>query len=237
MKARTGALLLGAWAGWAGCSSQGDLSFDSAPLETNDQKASYGIGLNVGTQIIDTEARLDRAAFMRGLEDALRNDEPAVPRSELESVLQAFAGEIEAAAVAERETAGATNAAEGSSYQAENAGREEVTTTESGLQYEVLRAGDGPRPEADDLVRLHYRGTLIDGTEFDASYGGDPAEFGVGGVIPGFSEALQLMPVGSHYRVVIPSELGYGPRGSGPLIGPNATLIFEIELLGIVGGA
>jgi FKBP-type peptidyl-prolyl cis-trans isomerase len=237
MNARMGALLLGASAVWAGCSSQGDLSFDSAPLETNDQKASYGIGLNVGTQIIDTEARLDRAAFMRGLEDALRNDEPAVPRSELESVLQAFAGEIEAAAVAEREAAGATNAAEGSSYQAENAAKEEVTTTESGLQYEVLRAGDGPRPEADDLVRLHYRGTLIDGTEFDASYGGDPAEFGVGGVIPGFSEALQLMPVGSHYRVVIPSELGYGPRGSGPLIGPNATLIFEIELLGIVGGA
>jgi len=237
MKARMGALLLGASAVWAGCSSQGDLSFDSAPLETNDQKASYGIGLNVGTQIIDTEARLDRAAFMRGLEDALRNDEPAVPRSELQSVLQAFAGEIEAAAVAEREAAGATNAAEGSSYLAENAAREDVTTTESGLQYEVLRAGDGPRPEADDLVQLHYRGTLIDGTEFDASYGGDPAEFGVGGVIPGFSEALQLMPVGSHYRVVIPSELGYGPRGSGPVIGPNATLIFEIELLGIVGGA
>jgi len=86
-------------------------------------------------------------------------------------------------------------------------------------------------------VRLHYRGTLIDGTEFDSSYGGDPAEFGVGGVIAGFSEALQMMPVGSHYRVVIPSELAYGPRGSGPLIGPNETLIFEIELLEIVGGA
>lgn len=237
MRLRVGAALLGAAAIWVGCSSEGDISFESASLETNDQKASYGIGLNVGTQIIDTEARLDRAAFMRGLDDALRNAEPAIPRSELQTVLQTFAGEIEAEAAAGREAAGEENAAEGAEYLAENAAREDVTTTESGLQYEVLREGDGPVPSADDMVRLHYRGTLIDGTEFDSSHGGDPAEFGVGGVITGFSEALQMMPVGSHYRVVIPSELAYGPRGSGPLIGPNETLIFEIELLEIVGGA
>lgn len=236
MMTTKGAALLGACLVWAGCSSQGTPSFDSASLETDDQKASYGIGLNVGSQIIDTEARLDRAAFMRGLEDALERSEPAVPREELQAVLQAFAGEIEAEAAAVREAQGAENTAEGTAYRTENGAREGVTTTGSGLQYEVLREGSGPRPAADDLVRLHYRGTLIDGTEFDASYGGEPAEFGVGGVIPGFSEALQLMPVGSHYRVVIPSELAYGPRGSGPTIGPNETLIFEIELLEIVDG-
>ena len=111
-------------------------------------------------------------------------------------------------------------------------------TTESGLQYEVLSQGDGPMPGSEDQVQLHYRGTLIDGTEFDSSYErGEPAQFGVGGVIPGFSEALQLMSVGSHFRVVIPSEIGYGPQGTGGPIGPNATLIFEIELLEIIDPA
>jgi FKBP-type peptidyl-prolyl cis-trans isomerase len=109
-----------------------------------------------------------------------------------------------------------------------------VTTTASGLQYEILRAGDGARPSETSTVRVHYRGTLVDGTEFDSSYGrGEPAEFSVGGVIDGFSEALQLMQVGSHWRIVIPSEIAYGPDGGGP-IGPNSTLIFEIELLEIV---
>lgn len=235
MKNLIGTALLAGGLLVAGCGSPDAGSFASASLDTDDQKASYGIGLNVGTQIIDTEPRLDRAAFMRGLEDALQKNEPAVPRSELQTVLQAFAGQIEAEAAAAREAEGAANAQEGAEYQEENAAREGVTTTESGLQYEVLRQGEGARPTAENVVRLHYRGTLVDGTEFDTSYEGDPAEFGVGGVIDGFSEALQLMPVGSHYRVVIPPELGYGPMGSGGSIGANETLIFEIELLEIVG--
>ncbi|RJQ54789.1 MAG: FKBP-type peptidyl-prolyl cis-trans isomerase, partial [Desulfobacteraceae bacterium] len=108
-------------------------------------------------------------------------------------------------------------------------------TTESGLQYEVLKAGDGPRPTNGQQVRLHYKGTLIDGKEFDSSYGrGEPAVFQVGGLITGFNQALELMPVGSHWRVVIPGDLAYGPGGAGGDIGPNATLIFEIELLEIV---
>jgi FKBP-type peptidyl-prolyl cis-trans isomerase len=134
---------------------------------------------------------------------------------------------------AERTAEAEANQAAGEAFLAENAEAESVTITESGLQYEVLREGDGPSPESGQQVRLHYRGTLPDGTEFDASYGGDPAVFSVDGVIPGFTEALKLMNVGSHYRVVMPSDLAYGAQGSGGDIGPNQTLIFEIELLGI----
>ena len=127
------------------------------------------------------------------------------------------------------------NTAQGETFLAENAASEGVAVTESGLQYEVIREGEGARPGPDDRVSIHYKGTLIDGTQFDSSYDrGEPAQFGVGGVIAGFSEGLQLMTVGSHYRLYIPSELGYGAQGTGANIGPNATLIFELELLEIV---
>jgi len=214
--------------------SDGAGSFESASLESDDQKASYGIGLNVGNQITDSRDRLDRAAFMRGVEDALQGNEPAVPREEIQPALQAFAEEVQAAAAEARELAATENEAAGRAFLEENAEFEAVTVTESGLQYEVLREGDGSVPTAGDQVELHYRGMLLDGTEFDSSYGGDPAVFGVGAVIPGFAEALQLMPVGSQYRVWIPSDLAYGAQGSGPVIGPNSVLIFEIELLDIV---
>lgn len=220
----------------AACSGGGASSFDGAALETDDQKASYGIGLNMGSQLIAAADRLDRPALMRGIEDALQENEPALAQEELQTVLQQFGSEIEAAAQAEMEREAEENAIAGERYLAENAQNEGVETTDSGLQYEVLREGEGEMPEAGDRVRLHYRGTLIDGTEFDSSYGGEPAVFGVGQVIPGFSEGIQMMPVGSHYRIVIPSDIGYGPRGSGP-IPPNATLIFEIELLEIVDDA
>ena len=217
----------------AACSN-GSASFESASLDSDDQKASYGIGLNVGNQITDSRDRLDRAAFMRGVEDALQGNPPAVPREEITPALQAFADEIQAAAAADRERLAVENEAAGVAFMEENAGRAGVTTTDSGLQYEVLRAGDGPRPTGADQVRLHYRGSLIDGTEFDSSYGGQPAEFGVGAVIPGLAEAIQLMPVGSHYQIWIPSDLAYGPQGSGPVIGPNSVLVFEIELIDII---
>jgi FKBP-type peptidyl-prolyl cis-trans isomerase len=145
-----------------------------------------------------------------------------------------FGSQLEAAETAARTREGEENAAAGAAYLEQNRAKPGVTTTASGLQYEVLRAGAGERPSAESVVRIHYRGTLIDGTEFDSSYGrGEPAEFPIGGVIAGFSEALRLMPVGSQWRIVIPSDIAYGPGGSGP-IGPNSTLIFEIELLEIV---
>ena len=217
----------------AACSN-GSASFENASLESDDQKASYGIGLNVGTQLSDSRDRLDRAAFMRGVEDAMQGNQPAVPRTEIQPALEAFAQEIQAAAAAAREEAAVENLEAGEAFLAENAERAEITVTESGLQYEVLEDGDGPMPTASDQVEVHYTGTLLDGTEFDSSRGGDPAVFGVGAVIPGFAEALQLMPVGSRYRIWIPSDIGYGPQGSGPVIGPNSVLIFDLELLSIV---
>lgn len=218
----------------AACSNGSSAAYESAPLSSDDQKASYGIGLNVGQQIADSRDRLDRLAFLRGVEDALQGREPAVAREEIQPALEAFARDVQASAAAAREAAAEENRAAGERFLAENGARPEVTTTESGVQYEVLRAGDGPRPSAANQVQLHYRGSLIDGTEFDASYGGPPAVFGVGAVIPGFAEALQLMPAGSHYRIWIPSDLAYGPQGSGPVIGPNAVLVFEIELLEVL---
>jgi FKBP-type peptidyl-prolyl cis-trans isomerase len=227
--------LLGASFMLAACSGGAAPSFDDAPIDTDDQKASYGIGLNVGGQLADARDRLDLAAFTRGIDDALQGSDPDIPPEELQAVLQAFSQQIQTAAAEEQERAATENAAEGEAYVAENAAREGVTTTDSGLQYEVLHEGEGASPTTEQRVRLHYRGSLIDGTEFDSSYErGEPAEFGVGQLIPGFTEALTLMKPGSHYRVVIPGDIAYGMRGSPPAIGPNSTLIFEIELLEIL---
>lgn len=235
MISRNGAVLLGVAALLAGCGgANAGADYETAAIESDDQKASYGIGLNIGSQLADAESRLDRPAFMRGLEDALQGAEPDIPPEELQAVLQAFSQQIQASMAAEREAEAGANAAAGEAYMAENGARPEVTTTGTGLQYEVLREGAGATPTADQRVRLHYRGTLIDGTEFDSSYGGEPAEFAVGGLIQGFTEALMLMNPGSHWRIVIPSDIAYGPRGSGRAIGPNQTLIFEIELLEIL---
>jgi len=234
MNARWGTALVSASVMVGACSNAGGSSYETAPLDSDDQKASYAIGLNVGGQLVDTKDRLDREAFLRGVDDALQSNDPAVAPGELQTVLQSFGQEIEAAASEARAAAAGENAAEGEAYLADNSARDEVTVTDSGLQYEVLREGEGARPNPDDQVRLHYRGTLIDGTEFDSSYDGDPVVFNAGGLIPGFSEALSLMQEGAHYRIVIPSDLAYGPNGSGGAIGPNATLIFEIELFEVV---
>ena len=206
----------------------------SASLETDTQKASYAIGRNVGQNLAAASDHLDLDAFSRGVADMMAEREAPVPEEELQAALQAFSQTIREAQDAERTAASETNRREGEAFLAENAEREGVTTTESGLQYEVLEPGDGPTPAADDQVTIHYRGTLPDGTEFDSSYErGQPATFGVSGVIPGFTEALQLMPVGSKYRFVIPSDLAYGPQGSPPAIGPDQALVFEVEMLEI----
>lgn len=235
MRKQLAALSLGVAVTLAACANaDGGMDFATAAIDSDDQKASYGIGVNVGRQITETKEHLDRAAFMRGVEDGLQGSDPAIDPNELQTVLQGFAMRMDSIRQAEFAEQAQANADEGVAYLAENGAKAGVTTTESGLQYEVLREGDGAQPGAEDRVRLHYRGTLIDGTVFDTSYDGDPAVFSVGGVITGFSEALQIMTVGSHYRFVIPSDIGYGPNGTGGDIGPNATLIFEIELLEVV---
>jgi FKBP-type peptidyl-prolyl cis-trans isomerase len=206
-----------------------------ASVETDDQMMSYAIGREVGASLTTTGEHLDLAALIRGIEDVLAELDPAVSDEDLSAARLRVGQMIQEEQRAEGEAASERNLVEGEAYLAANATKEGVTTTDSGLQYEVLREGDGARPAGADRVSIHYRGTLIDGTGFDSSYErGEPAVFGVGGVIGGFSEGLQLMTVGSHYRLVIPSDIGYGAQGAGGTIGPNATLVFEIELLEIL---
>lgn len=216
----------------AGCQAGG-----TATLETDDQIASYGFGLDIGRSLEPTVSHLERAALMRGIEDALDGLDPAVSPEQLSEVTQRVGTLIREEQAAEFDAMTETNRVEGEAYLASNAEKEGVSVTASGLQYEVIREGEagGAQPTPVNQVTINYRGTLIDGTEFDSSYSrGQPATFGVTGVIPGFSEGLQLMTVGSHYKFVIPSDMAYGPQGTGPDIGPNATLIFEIELIEVI---
>lgn len=197
-----------------------------AVLETDAQKASYGIGLNIGRSLSEIEEHVDMVALMKGVTDALAEVEPALSDGEIDAAMDRFE-EIVQAEARER------GAREGAAFLEENGARDGVVTTESGLQYEVLREGDGDGPGAGQRVVVHYRGSLPDGTEFDSSYGGEPVNFAVDELVPGFSEALKLMKVGGHMRVAIPSEIAYGEEGSAPVIGPNQVLVFEIELLRI----
>lgn len=211
----------------AGCQPSGT---GSASLDTDQQKSSYAVGLNVGRNLQAAQGLLDMAAFSRGVEDAMTGADPAMEPADLQTALEGLNTRIND----KRQAAAEENKSAGDAYLAQNAEKEGVTTTDSGLQYEVLQEGEGEHPGPDDQVTVNYRGTLIDGTEFDSSYErGEPAQFQVGGVIQGFAEGLQLMQPGAKYRFVIPSDLAYGPGGSGGTIGPNQTLIFEVELISI----
>lgn len=201
-------------------------------LSTPKAQSSYAVGHNVGSSLRDDGVALDEAAFMRGVRDALSNTKPALSEEQLNAALNQLQMDL-AIQRAERIAALAkTNAEAGEAFLKANAAKPGVVTLPSGLQYQVITAGAGPKPTASSTVRTLYRGALLDGTEFDSS-GQTPASFPVGQVIPGWTEALQLMPVGSKWRLFVPSNLAYGPRGAGQDIGPNATLVFEVELLGI----
>ena len=203
-------------------------------LDTDNQKASYGVGLNVGRSLRGAEDSLDMKAFSKGVEDAMNKRDPAVPQEEIQAALKKFGDAVMANQQAKQAAAAKKNEEEGQAYLKENGAKQGVTTTASGLQYEVLKQGDGPMPTDSDKVRVNYKGTLIDGTEFDSSYKrGTPATFPVKGVIPGWTEALQKMKVGSTWELFIPPKLAYGERGAGHVIGPDSTLIFEVELLSI----
>lgn len=201
-------------------------------LTTLEQHASYGIGLNMGQQLADNPFDgLDIDAVTAGLKAAFTGAEAEVSEEQIRAAFTVISQRMQAA---EAEAAKAA-AGEGEAFLAANAKKAGIVVTESGLQYEVLVQGDGAKPSRSDKVRTHYHGTLIDGTVFDSSYNrGQPAEFPVGGVIAGWTEALQLMPVGSKYRLYIPHNLAYGERGAGGAIKPYSALVFDVELLAIV---
>ncbi|MDF7671484.1 FKBP-type peptidyl-prolyl cis-trans isomerase [Orbaceae bacterium ESL0721] len=201
-------------------------------LETIDQKASYAIGLQIGEQLKESGLKtLDLDALKSAMADVIAGNPPALPLHELHDALR----QIHEKTVQERAKESEKIAQLGKDFLAENSKKTGVKSTESGLQYEILTEGDGAIPKASDKVKVHYTGKLIDGTVFDSSVErGEPAEFPVNGVIRGWVEALQLMPVGSKWRLYIPENLAYGAQGAGAAIPPYSTLIFDVELLDIL---
>lgn len=201
-------------------------------LETVEHKASYGIGLQMGQQLAGSGLEgLNVDAIAKGIATALTGDMPEIEVDEINSALQ----EIHSRAESARAELAKVAAADGEAFLKDNALRSEITVTESGLQYEVITEGTGEIPTSDKQVRVHYHGELTDGTVFDSSVSrGQPAEFPVTGVIQGWVEALQLMPVGSKWKLYIPQDLAYGERGAGAAIPPYAALVFEVELLAIL---
>jgi FKBP-type peptidyl-prolyl cis-trans isomerase FklB len=205
-------------------------------LKTPKDKASYAIGMNIGRSLHKDAADIDPNIVLRGVKDALAGGKMLLTDDEAKAAIASIQADMRKKQEAQMAVSGDANKKEGEAFLAANKTKDGVVTLPSGLQYKILKEGTGPKPSANDSVVCNYKGTLLDNTEFDSSYKrGQPATFPVGQVIKGWTEALQLMPVGSKWQVFVPSELGYGPRGAGGAIGPNATLIFEIELLSIQG--
>lgn len=202
-------------------------------LETDAQKLGYIIGMDIGSSLKQQGTELDLEALYDAIKATYKGEELVMTPEQAATIRQSFITKRRAEVESEREGLAASNAAEGDKFLLENHSKEGVQITDSGLQYRVIDMGDGPKPAATDKVKVHYRGTLLDGEEFDSSYvRGEPISFQLDQVIPGWTEGVQLMPVGSKFMFYIPSNLAYGPGGGGS-IGPNATLIFQIELLGI----
>ncbi|WP_438480517.1 FKBP-type peptidyl-prolyl cis-trans isomerase [Oleiharenicola lentus] len=200
-----------------------------AGFESLEQRVSYGVGFKMASGIAQQkDFKVDRAALIAGIDDALAGGKLRLEEKDIQAAFMEMQQRAEAAAA----EAGKANIALGEAYLAKNKAKPGVKTTASGLQYEVIKAGTGAKPKAENTVRVHYHGTLIDGKVFDSSVErNEPIEFAVQGVIPGWTEALQLMSVGDKWKLTIPSALAYGPRGAGADIPPNSVLVFEVELL------
>ncbi len=210
------------------------LAAENTQLKSQKDKISYTIGTNIGRNIKQLPMELDLDIFYKGFKDAVSGGKLQLSEAEMHTVMTAFQKEMNAKQAEMMKVQGEKNKKEGEAFLAENKKKEGVKTLASGLQYKVIKEGTGKTPKATDKVSTHYQGTLINGTEFDSSYKrGEPATFPVNGVIPGWTEALQLMKVGSKWQLFVPSKLAYGEKGAGPLIAPNAVLIFTVELLAI----
>ncbi|MFH1842728.1 MAG: FKBP-type peptidyl-prolyl cis-trans isomerase [bacterium] len=211
-----------------------DQSNPDAPSEALDREVCYALGMDIGSSMRQIPADIDHAVLMQGFTDQLNGAEMLMTPEESQQVMGEFNQQMAGAEQERRAVQGEANITEGAAFLTANKAKDGVVETESGLQYKVLTEGDGPHPSATDKVKVHYQGTLLDGTEFDSSYSrGEPISFSLDGVIAGWTEGVQLMSVGSKYEFYIPSNLAYGERGAGRDIGPNATLIFVIELLAI----
>lgn len=228
-------LSLGLVIGMAACSKDNG---DNQALETLQQKASYGYGVDIASRLKQQGIELDVSALNRGISDAYHGKEQALSNEEQVQAKTSFQAELRDSLIKKQAEVSEKNAAEGKAFLAENGKKPGVITTASGLQYKILTTGDGKQPKESDTVTTHYKGTLIDGRVFDSSYDrGKPASFPVKGVIKGWTEALQLMHVGDKWQLFVPSDLAYGPTKRSELIDANTTLIFEIELLSIKGEA
>ena len=222
-------LLIAAPAAWA--------QDDPAPaeLKTFGEKVGYAIGQNIGGNLKQTGVTIDLKAFLRGMQDSLAGKKGLLTEEEIQKVLTEFDKQVQANAASKQKAMIEKNLKEGAAFLAANAKKEGVKTTESGLQYKITKRGTGATPKATSKVRVHYEGRLLSGKVFDSSFKrGEPAEFPVNMVIKGWTEALQLMKEGGEWELYIPSTLGYGTRGAGADIGPNATLIFKVQLIKVL---
>ncbi len=210
-------------------------------LSSEKDRISYGIGMDIGRNITNRQVDINPDALAAGLKAIVSGSKPLLTEEQYRQAMMALQTQMQAKQAermkqmeSQNKQAGEKTKKEGDAFLAANKQKEGVVTTPSGLQYKAFVMGTGPKPTTNDTVIAHYRGTLIDGTEFDSSYKrGEPSEFGVTRVIKGWTEALQMMPVGSKWQLYIPSELAYGEAGSRPKIGPNSALVFDIELIGI----
>jgi FKBP-type peptidyl-prolyl cis-trans isomerase len=215
-------------------STAGQAPAQAPAFKTQKEKVSYAIGMEMGKGVKVQGIEVDPAIMMQGLKDALSGGKPQMSEEELRQVMTALQQEIRQKQMQAQQAAATENKTKGDAFLAENAKKDGVVALADGLQYKILTAGQGKKPAESDTVLCNYKGTFLDGTEFDSSAkAGKPVPFEVKNVIPGFREVLQLMPVGSKWQVFVPSNLAYGERGAGGVIGPNATLIFEVELVSI----
>lgn len=243
----TRALLLVACAAFAvGCTKPADdaakkdgaTSADASDLTTDQQKFGYSIGTDIGRSIAQVKDDVDIKALEKGLEEAAAGKTPRLDDKAREEIKTTVAKKIQEKQIADRAAKADKAKADGEKFLAENGKKDGVKTTASGLQYEVLKEGEGANPTAQDKVTVNYKGTLLNGETFDSSYDrGEPVSFPLANVIPGWTEGLQLMKPGAKYKFYIPSPLAYGERGAGMKIGPNETLVFEVELISVDKGA
>lgn len=206
-------------------------------LDNPKDRISYTIGINIGQDFVTQKMDINADVLLLGIKDTMAGKEARLTEEEMMAEIQKFQEEMQAKMMADAQQSAEKNKLAGEAFLAENAKQEGIVVTASGLQYKVLEAGEGSSPGPADVATVHYRGTLIDDTQFDSSYDrGQPATFPVGGVIPGWTEALQLMKPGAKWQIFIPSQLAYGERGAGEAIGPNATLLFDVELVSVEKG-